>query len=371
MKVVQVLPELNAGGVERGTVEFARWLIAKGHQATVISHGGSLVPQLQSQGCEYIHFPVHKKSLWSLRHIRPLRQLLLSLDADIIHVRSRLPAWLVWLAIGRLPRAQRPALVSTFHGLYSRNRYSEIMGCGDRVIAISQCVYDYILQSYPRIDKDKISIIHRGVDEGVFSQSDPQSDPQTRTWREALFRDYPQLKDKPIILMPGRITPWKGHSDFLAIIHQLKQQGIDCHGVIAGAAAPSKQHYEQQLKNECLALGLDQHISFIGHRNDIHQLYQLARVVCNLSQHPEPFGRTVIEALALGTPVVAYNVGGPAESLRSCFPEGLAPEQDQQAVLAIIKNVLHTTPTILLPEEFTLNRQAAKTLAVYQQALRG
>ena len=366
MKVVQVLPELNAGGVERGTVEFARWLVSNGHQSTVISNGGSLVHQVEQQGSHHFAFPVHKKSVLSLRHVRRLRHILLDMNADIVHVRSRLPAWLVWLAIGRRAKHARPAIISTFHGLYSTNRYSEIMGCGDQVIAISQCVYDYIIKHYPRIDARKISIIHRGVDESIFTRQHPDK----ANWQAEFFIQHPELKDKPLILMPGRITPWKGHSDFLDVIEQLKKQGIECHGVIVGAADKSKYAYEEQLKIKCQALGLDQYITFMGHRDDIHKLYAVAHIVCNLSTHPEPFGRTVIEALALGVPVVAYNIGGPAESLRCCLPEGLAPAGDKHAIAEIIKMILLKPPSVLLPEEFTLNRQAAKTMAVYQRALK-
>jgi len=114
LRIVQVLPELNAGGLERGTVEFARYLVEAGHESVVISDGGRLVDRLQREGSQHIRLPVHRKRLRSLRQVKPLRQCLLDHAPDVIHVRSRLPAWLVWLAIGRLPRQQRPAIVSTF-----------------------------------------------------------------------------------------------------------------------------------------------------------------------------------------------------------------------------------------------------------------
>ncbi len=365
MKVIQVLPELNSGGVERGAVEFADYLVANGHESIVISNGGRLVSQLEKQGSVHITFPVHKKSLFSLRFVKPLRKLLLDLKVDIIHVRSRLPAWLVWLAVGRLPRAQRPAIVSTFHGLYSINRYSEIMGRSDQVIAISQCVYDYVVENYSRISPEKISVIHRGVDQQVFNLSFCCRE----DWQEQFFSDYPQLKNKPLIVMPGRITQWKGHVDFLEVITILKDDGIDCHGVIVGGAENSKTSYLDQLKDKVATLELKNYVTFLGHRSDIQNIYSVARVVCNLSNRPEPFGRTVIEALALGVPVIAYDIGGPAESLRACFPEGLVPHKNNIKVAEAIRSCLNNKPEILLPEEFTLSYQAEKTLAVYQKAL--
>lgn len=367
MKIVQILPELNSGGVERGTVEFADWLVTTGHQSVVISNGGSLVDTLVQQGSEHIHFPVHKKSLWSLRHVKPFRQLLLNLNADIVHVRSRLPAWLVKLAIGRLPYGSRPAIVSSFHGLYSTNRYSEVMGCGDQVIAISHCVHNYIVENYPRIDKNKITVIHRGVDQRTFSGDYRASS----SWKESFYADYPRLKDKAIVLMPGRLTPWKGQEDFLNIMALLKERNVPCHGVIVGGADPSKVAYEKLLKDKVDALNLGGEVTFLGHRTDIQNIYSMAKVVCNLSTHPEPFGRTVIEALALGVPVAAYNIGGPAESLQACLPEGLAEigANQQQQIATIVEAFLQQPPSIVFPEEFTLSQQATKTMVVYQRAL--
>lgn len=361
-----MLPELNSGGVERGTVEFSRYLVNRGHQSTVISNGGLLLEQLLDEGGRHIAFPVHKKSLLSLRFVRPLRKLLLDLNADVVHIRSRMPAWLVWLAIGKLPKAKRPAIVSTFHGLYSSNRYSEIMGCGDQVIAISQCVYDYIREHYPRINSNKVSIVHRGVDEKLFNRD---YKPDT-AWSNDFYARYPQCQNKPLIVMPGRITSWKGHKDFIAVMAELKKRGITCHGLVVGGADESKQRYFEELIQEVNSLELGDMITFAGHHSDIHNIYSQASVVCNLSNRPEPFGRTVIEALALGTPVVAYNSGGPAESLQACFPQGLAPYKDYQKVADIIAECINgTAANITLVKEFTLSTQAEKTLAVYQQAL--
>ncbi len=366
MHIVQVLPGLNSGGVERGTVEFSRYLVEHGHHSTVISSGGPLSELLVEHGAQHFSFPVHKKSLFSLRWVRPLRKLLLDLDADVVHVRSRLPAWLVWLAIGRLPPSQRPALVSTFHGLYSVNRYSEIMGCGDQVIAISQCVYDYIEKYYPRIKKEKIRIIHRGVDESLFNQDYQPSN----EWVEQFYVQYPACQNIPLVVMPGRLTSWKGHRDFIEVMAALKRRGLSCHGLIVGGAESSKQSYLEELKRYVLDQKLEDVITFIGHSDEIQNFYKLATVVCNLSNRPEPFGRTVIEALALGIPVVAYDNGGPAESLRACFPEGLAPYKDiEKAADVVTQCISGKVSPIILPEEFTLAYQARQTLAVYQRAL--
>lgn len=365
MRVLQVLPELNSGGVERGTVDFARELVKRGHQSLVMSNGGRLVATLESEGSRHIGFPVHRKSLWSLRQVRPLRRLIEQLQPDIIHVRSRLPAWLVWLALKKIPAARRPALVSTFHGLYSVNRYSEIMGCGDAVIAISDCVADYIRQNYPRIDADKITVVHRGVDTHQFQ---PVVDDLQR-YRDHFYRLYPQCENRTVLTMPGRLSRWKGQFDFIELVHRLTNAGIACHGLVVGDITPGKDSYREELRSEIARRHLQDAITLVGHSDEMATLYRFSDIVYNLSQKPEPFGRTVIEALAVGTPVIAYDCGGPAESLRDCLPQGLVPAGDIAALARVSSEFLQHKPAVSLPETFTLNVQAEKTLAVYRGLL--
>lgn len=365
MRVVQVLPELNSGGVERGTVEFARYLVAAGHESIVISAGGQLVPLLEQGGSRHCEFPVHRKSLWSLLQVAKLRRLLEQLNADVIHVRSRMPAWLVWLALGRRPRHQRPALVSTFHGLYSVNPYSAIMGCGDQVIAISECVRDYITSHYPKISPDKITLVHRGVDRSVFHGDGlPSSD-----WLAQFDREYPGVRQHPVILMPGRLSRWKGQLEFIELMARLRSEGKPCTGLIVGAVTPGKDEYHKELEAQVADQDLQDSVRFLGHRADMAELYSISDLVCNLSQRPEPFGRTVIEAMAMGTPVVAYDVGGPAESLRAGLPQGLVEPGNFEALVATTQQLLAQSPVPVLIDDFTLQTQAEKTVAVYHRLL--
>ncbi|MFA7553096.1 MAG: glycosyltransferase family 4 protein [Spongiibacteraceae bacterium] len=365
MKVLQILPALNSGGVERGTVDFAGELVRRGHQSLVMSSGGAMVAQLETAGATHINFPVDKKSLKSLFKVRALRRLLLELDVDIIHVRSRVPAWMTWLALKKIPAAKRPALVSTFHGLYSINAYSAVMGKGDQVIAISQCVYDYIIENYPAVDSKKITIIHRGVDTTQFNQQlEIDAD-----WKQQLFQQYPQLASKRLLLMPGRLSRWKGQEQFIEMMAELIQAGGDCHGVIVGGPTPGKDEYLRELMAAVDRRKLSEHITFLGHRTDIANIYGISSIVFNLSQHAEPFGRTVIEALAMGVPVVSYDYGGPAESLRACFPQGLVPLGDVAALTETVKTLLLRSPAIEFPASFTLQQQSQATLDVYHKAL--
>ncbi|QQD17489.1 glycosyltransferase family 4 protein [Spongiibacter nanhainus] len=364
LTVVQVLPALNAGGVERGTVEFARELVKRGHRAVVISSGGRQVEALEAAGCEHITMPVHRKSLASLKQVRPMRRLLEELGADIVHVRSRVPAWIVWLAWRKMPPEHRPGLVSTFHGLYSVNAYSGIMARAEQVIAISHCVQDYIFEHY-KVAPERVTLIPRGLDPAAFSR-----EPVSRQWQADILADYPALKDKRLILMPGRLSRWKGQEAFLAMMAQLIKLRPDCHGVVIGDAEPDKQHYLQELMTLRQQLGLQEHVSFLGHRSDIAQFYRWADVTCHMSNKPEPFGRTVPESLASGTPVVAYDRGGASESLQQGFPQGLVPPDDVVAFAARVADILDADNHLRLPEAYYLDSQVQSTLEVYQRLLK-
>ncbi|RLU01397.1 glycosyltransferase family 4 protein [Ketobacter sp.] len=363
MTIVQVLPALNSGGVERGTVEFAREIAALGHRSIVISSGGGMVQQLIAGGTEHIQMPVHRKSLASLLQVRPMRRLLAELKPDIVHVRSRVPAWIVWLAWRRMPQATRPGLVSTFHGMYSVTPYSAIMARGEKLIAISDCVHRYILDNYP-VDPAKITRIYRGLDPSAFN-----TDACTVQWRTQLYSEYPQLEGKRIILMPGRLSRWKGQEAFLAMMAQLIRLEPEAHGVVVGAAEPNKEHYLDELLKQRDDLGLTEHITFVGHRADIQAFYGLAAVTCHMSNKAEPFGRTVPEALACGCPVVAYDRGGASESLNAGFPRGLVPADDIAAFSQRVSELLHEQHSISLPAAFYLEQQVQGTLGVYYRLL--
>ena len=364
LTIVQVLPALNSGGVERGTVEFARELARLGHRSIVISHGGRMVQQLLDEGTEHIAMPVHKKSVTSLLQVRPMRKLLQRLQPDIVHVRSRIPAWIVWLAWRKMSPTSRPGLVSTFHGMYSVTPYSAIMTRGEKLIAISDCVHQYILDNYD-VDPARITRIYRGLDPSAFN-----ADACTEQWKAELYQEYPQFAGKHIILMPGRLSRWKGQEAFLEMMAELIQREPDAHGVVVGAAEPNKEHYLDELLQKRAALDLDEHVTFVGHRADIPAFYGQAAVTCHMSNKAEPFGRTVPEALACSCAVVAYDRGGASESLNAGFPRGLVPADNIPAFATRVSELLHEQHNISLPAEFYLERQVQGTLEVYSGLLK-
>lgn len=368
LHVVQILPELQAGGVERGTVEFSRYLVEQGHRSTVISNGGRMVRQLEAEGGHHVSIPVHRKSPTSLRYVVPLRQALFALRPDIVHVRSRLPAWLTWLAMRKLSVIERPVVVSTFHGLYSVNRYSAIMSKANAVIAISRCVRDYINTNY-RLDSDRISVIPRGVDVNQF----PPRTEASADWTRRYHDEFPQSQNRFLLLMPGRLTRWKGQLDFLQLIASLQQEAPSRYfGVIVGEPDQGKTAYFEELLRSAKSLGISKDVAFAGHRGDMTEWYAAATAVFNLSTQPEPFGRTVIESLATGTPVIAYDQGGPAEVLEDIYPEGLIKTGDLAQLTQRTRSLCETTqarPTIAFGNPYTLKAQSEATLAVYRRAL--
>lgn len=367
MKVLQVLPELNSGGVERGTVELAQFLVKEGHESLVLSNGGRQVAQLEAEGTRHLTLPVHKKSFFSLRYVSQLVSLLKKEKPDILHLRSRAPAWLCYLAWKKLPKNDRPRLVTTVHGFYSVNFYSAVMTKGEQVICVSNSVKEYVLKNYPKTPAEKLAVIHRGVDTDLYQPSYQPDDAWIKEWTN----NHPQFENKTLLLLPGRITRWKGHEDFLKIIKQLSATHPQIHGVIAGGPSPRKEAYLTELKEKITTQGLQNDITFLGHRSDLRDVMAACDLTLSLSKDPEAFGRVSLEALALGKPVVAYSHGGVAEQLEALYPAGkVTPDDTSEAVSKLSKLVGKTrsTPPDFVPE-FTLARMNQAILSVYQELL--
>lgn len=365
LTVIQVVPALNVGGAEKGTLEIGRYLARHGHHSIVISAGGRMVEQLIDEGSEHIQADIGAKSLLTLRYIPWLKHLIAQIRPDILHIRSRVPAWVGYLAWKSLPEKTRPHLITTFHSHHSVNRYSEIMACGERVIAVSNMIRDYIVNSYPRVDPSKIRVIHRGIDTDQFTPS-YKPDPD---WIENWYREYPQTRGKFLITFPGRLTRKKGHQDFIAIVDRLRRLEPNIHGLIVGEADPKKTYYRKELEQLVSDTGLTDHITFTGHRNDLENIMTLSKVVLSLKSEPEAFGRTTAEALSLGIPVIGYALGGVEEQLIELFPEGLVAAGDIEAATAKIRNFLSTPPTVRPNTVFTLKKMCAETLAVYRELI--
>jgi len=365
LTVVQTLPALNSGGVERGTLEVAAELVKRGHRSIVVSGGGELLEELQQTGSEHILLPIGKKSPFTLGCIFPLRAALRQSNATILHARSRLPAWISYLTWKGMADNERPRFVTSVHGPYTVNAYSKIMMAGERVIAVSEFIHHYIVENYPDISADKIVTIPRGVSNQKYPFA-YQPDP---SWLDRWYRQYPQLINKRLITLPARLTRWKGQEDFLHILAKLSDAKLPVHGLIVGGPHPRKQQYADELLSLARKLGVQDRVTFTGHRSDLKEIMSVSAIVLSLSGEPEAFGRTVLESLCLGTPVIAYAHGGAAEIMNKMFPVGLVSKHDLDAATRLIINFLEKKQTVPTNNPFTLQNMLDQTINLYEQLL--
>lgn len=362
--VLQILPALESGGVERGTLELAAHLVQEGHRSLVMSSGGRMVPQLLAEGSTHFTCEIGKKSLLTLRFIVKLRKFLREQQVDILHVRSRFPAWIAYFAWRTMPPQTRPILISTVHGKYSVNAYSKIMTKGEHVIVISNMIQAYVQKNYQH-PIEKMTRIYRGVDTLKYSPAFRADD----AWLAAWVQAYPQTKDQHILTLPARVTRWKGQEDFIRILEFVCQHRQDVHALIVGEVKEDKTDFEQQLKQQIAKAGLENRVTFTGHRADVKEIMSISSVVYSLSTEPEAFGRTTLEALSLGVPVIGYNHGGVAEQLAALLPAGAVEVGNIAEASILTLNWLEARPKIVPNTQFTLHNMLEKTVNVYTNML--
>jgi glycosyltransferase involved in cell wall biosynthesis len=365
LTVVQLLPALDAGGVERSTLEIAQALVRVGHRAIVVSAGGRLLPQLQALGAEHVALDIGSKSLLSLRHVRPLRRLLVDQHVDIVHARSRLPAWIGRMALRGVPAARRPHFVTTVHGLNSPSRYSRVMASGERVICVSETVRDHVLRHYPDTQVSRLQVIPRGIDPAEFPHASASESAQARRHVAA---GWPQLAgDGPLLLLPGRGTRLKGHADALRLLAGLRGSGVDARLWLPGARQAGRDAYIEELEGLAQALGIAGAFAITPPTTAMAQAYAACDLVLQLSRKPEAFGRTVLEALSMGRPVLGWSHGGVGELLRHWQPEGAIAPFDADGLLRGATRMLANPPTPAVTMPDGLRAMQAATLALYEQ----
>lgn len=366
MKIVQFIPNLNSGGVERGTLEIARALHEAGHESHVVSNGGRLVAELESCGSVHHCWPLHRKSPTTLLRANALRRWLETLQPDILHVRSRMPAWVVWLAWRRMNPTTRPRLVTTLHGLHSVSWYSKIMGRGERVIAVSQTAEQYLLD-HCGVPAEKIRVIYRGTDPAAFPRNHQPDSEWLANWEAA----FPQLQGKRLICLPGRLSRLKGHHHLIDLIKALKEQGIrDVAGVIVGGIDQQHKSYVSNIETKIRDACLQEDIVFTGQRGDMRDIYAVSTLILAVSSKAESFGRTALEPLSMGTPVVGFDLGGVGEILATLFPDGRVPNQDTPKLQQTVSRLLaEPIPPIAENTKFLLSVMCEQTLATYEELL--
>ena len=373
--IVQILPALNRGGVERGTVEVADAIVKNGWKSVVISNGGLLTSQLKRVGATVYEVPVHRKNpfLWGSAR-RQVKRILQQEGADIVHVRSRAPAWIALPAANSLGIAT----VSTVHSKFApanifKKIYNGKMLKADRVIAISHFVENEIFTHYGKSGvAEKLSVIHRGVDLGMF---DPKAVNQQRIIAEADRLGLPD--DKSIIMLPARATSWKGHEILIQALAQLSDKDaiLMLLGIEDGPPA-----YAEKLRTMAVRYGLGGRVRIGAGSRDMPAALMLADVVAMPSIKPEPFGRVAIEALAMGRPVVAFRHGGAVESIDEGRTGWLADPLSVDSLAEALQTALSLTPRKRralakdarqqMTDQFSKDMMCERTLAVYKSLLK-
>jgi glycosyltransferase involved in cell wall biosynthesis len=357
--VVQLIPALHSGGAERSALEVARALVAAGHRSVVISAGGRLVAQLEAEGSEHVTLDIGAKSPRTLFRLGALRRRLRELKPDIVHARSRLPAWLGWWALrGMTPR---PHFVTTVHGLNSPGFYSSILLRGERVIAVSQTMRDYVLSHYPWLDPARVRVIPRGIDPEAFPYGHRPDD----AWQKAFFAEFPQLAGAPLLTLPGRGTRLKGHGEAIELIAELKRRGIEARLLLLGVIEPGREAYVEELRRLVRERGLEAQVVLTPPRNDMRDIYAVSALVLQLSTKPESFGRTVVEALSLCRPVLGYAHGGVGELLAELYPAGRVPPGDREKLVERAAELLRVAPPIPMLQSYRLSDMQQAVLALY------
>lgn len=364
LHIVQLLPELDEGGVERGVVELNREFVRRGFASTVISAGGRLVPQITAGGGRHETLDVCSKNVLSFaRRARLLRETLARIAPDIVHVRSRLPAWL-------LRFANRPLgipVVSTVHGFNSVSPYSRIMTRAERVICVSHAIREYVQRHY-HVPDDRLVVIPRGVDPDVFNPACLDREFLER------FRREQSLDNRFVVTSVGRITPLKDYETFARAIALARDELPGIVGLIVGGTRGDKRGYEARVRTLIAGLRAADSVRLVGSQRHMPEIYHLSDVVVSCSRKPEAFGRSLAEALAMETPVIATRHGGALEVVREgrngfLFATGNAPE-----LARLLVQVAHQ-PWVGLRADalarFSLDAMVETTLQVYRTVLGG
>ncbi|QQR68463.1 MAG: glycosyltransferase family 4 protein [Alphaproteobacteria bacterium] len=372
MTVLQVLPALNIGGVERTTFEVAKGLVAAGHRAFVASKGGAMVAALESSGARHVTGPFHSKNpALILANAARLVRLVRREGVQIIHARSRAPAWSAWIAA----RVTGARFVTTFHASYSfsgpiKQFYNAVMARGDRVVAISGYVADHVRRHYD-VPESVLRLISPGVDLESF---DPAKISMER--RAALAAKWNLHPGWPVILFPGRLSPVKGQAKALEALACMSGAGVQL--VLLGPDQ-GRGSYRLELERMVQNLGLADRVRMPGPCADMPTAYSLADVVVCPSRAPEGLGRVSIEAQAMGVPVVAAKTGGLPETVIPGTTGWLVSPDDEDAIARAIEEALCMSPPrreslaeaarAHVMRDFDEQRMVRDTLSLYAEVL--
>jgi glycosyltransferase involved in cell wall biosynthesis len=369
--VLQVLPSLVSGGAERGTIELAGALVEAGWISYVASEGGPLEREIARAGATHLTLPLASKNpLIMRRNTVELVRLIRQFGVDIVHARSRAPAW----SAGAAARVTGRRFVTTFHNAYGartalKRRYNSVMARGDRVIAISDFVADHAASVYA-VGHDRLRTIPRGVDLEIF---DPN---RVGAQRIINLAGQWRLPDgMPVVMLPGRLTRWKGGLDFIAAVAKLGRRDICC--VLAGSE--QRPGFRRELESAIRESGLAGVFRIVEECRDMPAAYMLADVVVSASRDPEGFGRVIVEGQAMGRPVVATDHGGARETIVPGITGWLVPPREPAVLAAAIGEALSVSveerqrlakrSIAHIAARYTRQAMCASTIRVYEELL--
>ncbi|MCP4393256.1 MAG: glycosyltransferase family 4 protein [Alphaproteobacteria bacterium] len=371
--IMQVLPNLQMGGVERGTVEVAKAIVDKGWEAIVVSAGGQMVKDVKRVGARHIELPVDTKNPFTIsENAKLMRAIIEQEGVDIVHARSRAPAW----SAKKAAEMAGVKFLTTFHGTYGqgycglKNKYNRVMAEGDLVISISEFISRHMKKFY-NTPEDKIRLVHRGVDTDVFSPSKISSE---RIMRIISKMNIPE--DKHIVMLPGRLTRWKGQSVLIEAMARLDRDDVIC--LLVGSSQ-GREGYRRELEILAEKRGVAGMVYIVEDCDDIAATYMLADVVVSASTQPEAFGRVAIEGQAMGRVVIATDHGGSRETVIHNNTGFLVPPDDAYALRDALQSALglnakkrqdiSSRAIDNVSKNFSTVRMCNKVLAVYEELL--
>ncbi|KIL98233.1 Glycosyltransferase [Paramagnetospirillum magnetotacticum MS-1] len=371
--VLQVLPALVTGGVERGTVDMAVALAEAGWKALVVSEGGPMVRELTRAGAEHITLPLASKNPLTIRaNALKLADIITAHGVDIVHARSRAPAWSAWIAA----QATGAHYLTTFHGTYNlgwfglKQKYNAVMTRGEKVIAISDFIAEHARRIYG-LDADRVRVVHRGID---MTRFDP-----TRVSPERII----QLAQKwrlpdgyQVIMLPGRLTRWKGQAVLIEALALLGRHDVRC--LLVGSDQ-GRTGYREELVELIKRRDLTDVVHLVDECNDMPAAYMLTDVVVSASTDPEAFGRIAVEGQAMGRPVIATAHGATDETVLPGRTGWLTAPGDPAALAQALDRFLALSPEErdlmahdamdFVRSRFSKESMCASTLGVYREVL--
>ncbi len=371
--VLQVLPELETGGVETGAIEIASFLQENGIRNFVASKGGRMVYELEKNKIPHLTMDLKTKNpLKIMRNAKILEKFIKDNGINVVHARSRAPAWSAY----RAAKKAGVHFVTTFHGTYGlglwgiKKVYNKVMTYGERVIVISNHIKQHVLKNY-KTNENKLRLVFRCADINKFS---PDKVSQERLISK--IKDYNVADDKPVILLPGRITHWKGAHMLIEALSKMKNQNYYC--IITGDAQ-NRVQYLEKLRAMSRKYNLQDRIGFYGRYNDVPALMMMATVVLNTAIEPEAFGRTTLEGLAMGKITIASNIGGSLDIIDDGVTGKLYPYNNVQALADALdwalelsdaqKQKISKASIKKVRDNFTKQIMCDKTLSVYREVV--